>query len=471
MIKINVSDEKLYDELLLVVKLFYSEEDINNLDLEFNISQELDEKNLDISTKIEFVQTSEIHNSCGKIKDIKFPERYKKRYAKILLYNILKRTNPNKKLPWGSLTGIRPTKLYYELIKENKGDYMRAMNELMDDFGVSYEKAMLVKEIIKNQRCVIKNDNLVDLYINIPFCPSKCYYCSFISMPIDKCREKLEPYLEALFKEIQSAKQLIEKKNYILKSIYIGGGTPTILSAEQLDRLLSILDYDVNEFTVECGRPDTITKEKLDVLKAHGVTRISINPQTFCNKTLKEIGRSHTAQDILEAYKLALNYNFVINMDLIAGLSHEKLPTFKKSINKALEYYPDNITVHTLSIKRGSDLKENNGDTASDEEVQKMIEYSHQTLIDAGYKPYYLYKQKNMIGNLENIGYFREKPSVFNIDSMEEFASIIACGANAISKRYWSLPNKIERHANLKNIDEYINRIDEMIEKKNNLFK
>lgn len=471
MIKLNVTDEKLYDELLLVTKLFYSEEDINNLNLEYDISQEIDEKNLIVSTKITCVDNNEIFSSEGLIKDIKFPDRYKKRYAKILLYKILKKLNPHKKLPWGSLTGIRPTKLYYELIREHKGDYMKAMNELMDEFGVSYEKAMLVKEIIKNQRCVIKNDNLVDLYINIPFCPSKCYYCSFISMPIDKCREKLEPYLEALFKEIKEARALIERKNYILKSIYIGGGTPTILSAEQLDRLLSILDYDVNEFTVECGRPDTITKEKLDVLKAHAVTRISINPQTFCNKTLKEIGRSHTSQDILEAYKLALNYNFVINMDLIAGLSHEKLPTFKKSINKALEYYPDNITVHTLSIKRGSELKETNGDTSSDEEVQKMIEYSHKTLIDAGYKPYYLYKQKNMIGNLENIGYFREKPSIFNIDSMEEFASIIACGANAISKRYWSLPNKIERHANLKNIDEYINRIDEMIEKKNNLFK
>ncbi len=471
MIKLNVTDEKLYDELLLVTKLFYSEEDINNSNLEYDISQEIDEKNLIVSTKITCVDTNESFSSEGLIKDIKFPDRYKKRYAKILLYKILKKLNPHKKLPWGSLTGIRPTKLYYELIREHKGDYMKAMNELMDEFGVSYEKAMLVKEIIKNQRCVIKNDNLVDLYINIPFCPSKCYYCSFISMPIDKCREKLEPYLEALFKEIIEARALIERKNYILKSIYIGGGTPTILSPEQLDRLLSILDYDVNEFTVECGRPDTITKEKLDVLKAHGVTRISINPQTFCNKTLKEIGRSHTSQDILEAYKLALNYNFVINMDLIAGLSHEKLTTFKKSINKALEYYPDNITVHTLSIKRGSELEETNGDTSSDEEVQKMIEYSHKTLIDAGYKPYYLYKQKNMIGNLENIGYFREKPSIFNIDSMEEFASIIACGANAISKRYWSLPNKIERHANLKNIDEYINRIDEMIEKKNNLFK
>lgn len=470
MIKINVTDDKLYDELLLVTKLFYTDDDIANLNLEFNVSEVIDEKNETISVKITTADGEE-YSYSGDIRDRKFPDRYKKRYAKILLYKILKKLNPDKKLPWGSLTGIRPTKLYYELIKEHKGDYMKAMNELMDEFGVSYEKAMLVKEIIKNQRIVIKNDNLVDLYINIPFCPSKCYYCSFISMPIDKCKDKLEPYLDALIKEINDAKELIERKNYIIKSIYIGGGTPTILSAEQLKRLLDVIDYNVNEFTVECGRPDTITKDKLDVLKEHGVTRISINPQTFCNKTLKEIGRSHTSQDILEAYRLALNYNFVINMDLIAGLSHENFTTFKKSISKALEYYPDNITIHTLSIKRGSELKETNGDTASVDDVQKMVEYSYKTLIEAGYKPYYLYKQKNMIGNLENIGYFREKPSVFNIDSMEEFASIIACGANAISKRYWSLYNKIERWANVKNIDEYINRIDEMIAKKNELFK
>ena len=263
---------------------------------------------------------------------------------------------------------------------------------------------------------------------------------------------------------------MIIKKHYIINSIYIGGGTPTSLSAEQLDMLLSYINYNVKEFTVECGRPDTITEEKLQVLKKHNVTRISINPQTFCNKTLKDIGRNHTSKDILEAYKIALKYNFVINMDLIAGLGNETLTTFKKSINKAIEYSPDNITVHTLSIKRGSDLKTNGGDISKISEVEKMIAYSHEILSNNGYKPYYLYKQKNMLGNLENIGYYRENMCVFNVDSMEEFATIIACGANAISKRYYYLDNKIERFANLKNINEYINRIDEMIEKKQQLF-
>lgn len=469
MIKINFDDEKIIDELILVLKLFYKEEEIDSISQEINIEQTQDE-NI-IRTRISSTFNEKIFQNECKIADEKFPERYKKRSAKIALFDLLQDLFPDRILPWGSLTGIRPTKLYYELIKECKGDSMSAFDMFIDTFKVTKPKARLVKEIIKNQKDIIKNDNLVDLYINIPFCPSKCYYCSFISLPIDKCQHQLEPYLDALIKEITEAKKLIERKNYILKSIYIGGGTPTILSAEQLDRLLSVIDYNVKEFTVECGRPDTITKEKLDVLSKHNVTRISINPQTFCNKTLKEIGRKHTAKDILEAYKLALNYDFQINMDLIAGLGSETLITFKKSLNKAIEFAPDNLTVHTLSIKRGSELNENGGNTSFEDEVSKMIEYSHEALSKAGYKPYYLYKQKNMIGNLENIGYFRDKVCVFNIDSMEEFASIIACGANAISKRYYSLNNRIERFANLKNIDEYINRIDEMIEKKNNLFK
>lgn len=469
MMKILTNNEKLLDELTLVLKLFYSKEEIDNNEGEFVITQNIN--NLTINTKCSSSLSSYSVEREDKILNTRFPDRYIKRYAKLALFDVLQSLFPNKILPWGSLTGIRPTKLYYELIKECGGNKIDALDILTDTFKVSREKVQLVKEIVKNQSNIIKNDNLVDLYINIPFCPSKCYYCSFISMPIDKCSNLLEPYLDALTKEIIATKQLIFDKNYIIKSIYIGGGTPTILSAEQLDRLLSVIDYKVSEFTVECGRPDTITKDKLDVLQRHGVTRISINPQTFCNKTLKLIGRNHTSQDIIDVYKLALNYDFSINMDLIAGLGEERLSTFKKSLQKAIDCYPDNITIHTLSIKRGSTLNEIGGEMSSEDEVSKMISYSYPTLIKAGYKPYYMYKQKNMLGNHENIGYFRDKVSVFNIDSMEEFASIIACGANAISKRYYSLDNKIERFGNLKNIQEYIDRIDEMIAKKKDLFQ
>ena len=470
MITINSNNEKLIDELVLVAKLFYPLENFEEYDYVFNIEQSVN--GTDILTKCYSNINDKVYTRTDKIINTKFPSRYEKRYAKLCLFSLLQDLNINTILPWGSLTGIRPTKLYYELIKENNGDYMKAFNQMINEFKVSREKALVVKEIYKNQSTIIKNENLVDLYINIPFCPTKCYYCSFISAPIDKCKDLVEPYIQALIKEIDATKEMIKSKNYLINSIYIGGGTPTSLTADQLDLILNHIDYNVKEFTVECGRPDTITEDKLQVLKNHGVTRISINPQTFCNKTLQQIGRNHTSKDILEAYKMALKYGFDINMDLIAGLGTETLSTFKKSINKALDFAPENITVHTLSIKRGSDLKENGGDTSSIKNVMKMIDYSHKTLTEAGYKPYYLYKQKNMIGNLENIGYFKDnKLCVFNVDSMEEFASIIACGANAISKRYYYIDNKIERFANLKNIQEYISRIDEMIAKKNDLFK
>jgi len=469
MIKINVENERLLDELLYVVKLFYSQEEIDENDVEFNVIEEIIDD--EILVKVTSSISSKTFEKRGKIKDNNFPERYLKRYAKLALFECLQDIFPDRILPWGSLTGIRPTKLFYELIKEHNGDKVSAMNEFVNEFKVTRGKAELVYKIIENQKGIVKSDNIVDFYVNIPFCPSKCYYCSFISLPIDKCRELLKPYLKALYKEIIEAKKMIASKNYTIRSVYIGGGTPTILSAEELDELLSVISIKDREFTVECGRPDTITKEKLDVLKKHGVTRISINPQTFSNETLKLIGRNHTSEEILNAYNLANNYNFDINMDLIAGLGNENLETFKKTINKAIELSPENLTIHTLSIKRGSSIHENGGDTSTIDDTMSMIEYSHEVLLKNGYKPYYLYKQKNMLGNLENIGYFKSNPCVFNIVSMEEFSSIIACGANAISKRFYLENNRIERFANLKNITEYITRIDEMIQKKNKLFE
>lgn len=473
---LNITNEKYYDELLLVIKLFFSEDEIENLNLDFNVSYTFNNPVLETNFNItgnynndDVSVNKSFSYSLTKEQINKF-DKYTKRFLKIDLYNILSSLT-NTKLPWGSLTGIRPTKLFYELKKE-LGSSILAKNELINTFKVSPQKANVAYEVTQNQSKIEINDNLVDLYVNIPFCTSKCYYCSFISAPINKCAEFVEPYITALIKEINAVKNIINRKNYIVKTIYIGGGTPTALSAEQLDRILSQLTYPVNEFTVEAGRPDTITKEKLDVLKKHNVTRISINPQTFSNKTLKEIGRAHTSEDIIKAYKLALPYNFSINMDLIAGLSNESFNTFKKSLLKTLELEPDNITVHTLSVKRTSKLSEGEGTKGETNEVTKMIDYSYKTLLENGYKPYYLYKQKNMVGNLENIGYTKpNKECVFNIDSMEEVATILACGANAISKRFYSLQNRIERNANVKNLADYINRIDEIIRKKEETFK
>lgn len=471
-----VTNPKFSDEILLIIKLFFSQEEIDSVQLNFSANHEIKENILktivsitgnyndnpvNLSTEKEFTLSKE---QLSKI------DKYAKRYLKIELYDLLVSLT-GKQMPWGSLTGIRPTKLFYELKKEY-GSSLIAKSELIKTFKVSPQKAETVYNVTKNQTKIELNDNLVDLYINIPFCTTKCYYCSFISAPIDKCQQFVEPYIDCLIKEIQAVKQIINQKNYIVKTIYIGGGTPTALSAEQLDRILTEITYPVSEFTVEAGRPDTITKEKLDVLKKHRVTRISINPQTFSNKTLKEIGRAHTAQQIVDAYQMAKPYGFEINMDLIAGLSNESFNTFKNSLKKTIELDPDNITIHTLSVKRTSTLSDGIGEKGTENEVVKMVDYSYQTLTSLGYNPYYLYKQKNMVGNLENLGYTKpNKECIFNIDSMEEVATIVAVGANAISKRFFSLENRIERFANVKNLNDYITRIDEMIEKKKNFFK
>ncbi|MDD4816258.1 MAG: coproporphyrinogen dehydrogenase HemZ [Clostridia bacterium] len=371
-------------------------------------------------------------------------------------------------LPWGTLTGVRPTKLAYKLISQGL-DPAFLTESLMQNYGIRLDKANLVARILKNQKCIIRNDNLVNLYINIPICPSRCVYCSFISSEIGKVKPILPTYLDCLIKEIRAMKNLIAKKPYVVRTIYIGGGTPTVLEPNELDLLLQEIGYSVNEFTVECGRADTITKEKLEVLKKYGVTRISINPQTFSQKTLKTIGRKHTIADVLNAYKLALGFGFKVNMDLIAGLQGETLRTFKNTIKTVLELSPENITVHTLSIKKGSLLQ---AQEIENSEVEKMIDFAYEALTKDEYKPYYMYRQKHQLGGLENVGYCKENEQcIFNIDSMEETCSIIACGANAISKKVLSFDNTIFRSANVKFIEDYITRIDEIIKNKLDLFK
>ena len=339
----------------------------------------------------------------------------------------------------------------------------------MRDYRVSLEKAKLAVQILGNQKCIIKNDKLVDLFINIPICPSRCNYCSFISNELWTVKDKVESYLKCVINELEAVKNLIFEKAYIVRTIYIGGGTPTVLTAEQLERLLSKINYPVKEFTVECGRADTITREKLEVLKKYGVTRISINPQTFCEATLKRIGRKTTNKQVFDAYMLAMEYDFVVNMDLIAGLSEERLGIFKRTLKTTLELFPHNITVHTLSVKNAAQIRGQEVKFQSD--VPKMVDYAQKTLFENGYKPYYLYRQKHQVGGLENVGYFRDDHvCIFNIDSMEDVSSVIAIGAGAISKRVFNLENRIERQPNCKFICDYIDRIDEMIDKKIKFF-
>ena len=392
-----------------------------------------------------------------------------KSFFKNHLYQVLSSLT-KKVLPWGSLTGVRPCKFMREMVERGEIKEHIVPEVLMKEYFVNEDKAKLVYEIMKHQKCIIKNDKLVDLFINIPICPTRCNYCSFISNELCKVADKVDKYLDCLLKELKAVKELIAEKSYIVRTIYIGGGTPTVLTAKQLDRLLGEINYPVSEFTVECGRADTITREKLEILKRHNVNRISINPQTFCETTLKRIGRKQTNKQILEAYMLAMEYDFIVNMDMIAGLPGEKLGIFKRSTNTLLELAPQNITVHTLTIKNGAPLKEDKSQIAQ-RDVPKMIDYAESVLQENGYKPYYIYRQKHQIGGLENVGYFRDgHVCIFNIDSMEDVSSIIGVGAGAISKRIFNLENRLERQPNCKFIEDYIARIDEMVEKKIKFF-
>ena len=362
---------------------------------------------------------------------------YRKRQVKNYLYQILSQTL-NMTLPWGSLTGVRPTKFARDLVINGEVKEHVIPEILARDYFVNPEKARLVGRILRNQKGIIRNDNLIDLYINIPICPTRCLYCSFISSELKFVADKVDDYIDCLIKEFDAVLEIIRNKSYMVRNIYMGGGTPSVLTAEQLERLLSKIRFPVNEFTVECGRPDTITAEKMDVLKKYGVTRVSINPQTFCEATLKRIGRKQKNSQILTAYTYALERDFVVNMDVIAGLPGEKLGIFKRTIKTLLELFPHNITVHTLSVKRGARLCEDTT-VIDDRDVEKMVDFAEQELHKNGYKPYYLYRQKNQLKGLENVGYYRDDFScMFNIESMEETNTIIGIGAGAISKRVWN---------------------------------
>lgn len=403
-------------------------------------------------------------NLTGEIVDEIEKKRLVKRYSKLSLYKALSKYF-EKDLPWGALTGIRPTKLAYQQI-ERSGEFTSFFTDVMK---VSERKTELTRAVLDSQKGIYsKDDSNCDFFVFIPFCPSRCKYCSFISADIKSAQKYVDEYIDTLIKEIEESKKFIKN----LRSIYIGGGTPVALSDVQLERVLSAID-DINtgvEFTVEAGRPDAITKSNLEILKKHRVTRICINPQTFVDRTLEVLGRNHTSQDILDKYQLAKGM-FDINMDLIAGLEGEAQQDFEYTLNKAIRLNPENITVHTLCIKKGSRLAQTE-ERLSGESVQNMVEYAHKTLSENGYSPYYLYRQKYMAGNLENVGYAKpNKACVYNIDVMEEISQTIACGANAISKRVYDGGQRIERYASPKDVLTYLQKFDKIIDGKSKLFE
>lgn len=393
--------------------------------------------------------------------------RLRKRYAKLCAYNLLCKCT-GKTMPWGSLTGIRPTKLACQLQDEGYDDWQRTFRELLK---VSPEKTQLVADVLATQGDLRKKvPNTADLYAGIPFCITRCSYCSFTSGELARMKKYVEPYVDALCNDIRLTLQFAKEHKIKINNVYFGGGTPTSLTAQQLDKVLSEIDFAPTEFTVEAGRPDTIDRDKLDVLKKHVVHRISINPQTFNQSILDGIGRKHTVQDIYDKYALAKEYGFIVNMDLIAGLPDETYDMFCHSVQCAVQLSPENITVHTLALKHGSVLK-GQYTQQSDGDVPKMVEYAHNLLKNAGYVPYYMYRQKYMTENLENVGFCKPNtPCLYNIGIMEEVTDILACGTNAISKRIFDKENRIERAANAKDVITYIERNDDYLQKKFRLF-
>ena len=378
---------------------------------------------------------------------------------------------------WGILTGIRPVKLCGELIDTHGLDEARRVlkNEyLIDDNKIDVIVKMYGYQIASFGKA---KENSVGMYIGIPFCPTRCLYCSFISSQAEN--EKLEAYVDTLIEEIKAIGLRLDNSEFHIESLYIGGGTPTTLNENQLNRLLDAINkyldiHSIKEYTIEAGRPDTINLEKLKIIKTHGCERISINPQSMKPETLVTIGRSHTPLEIEKAFELAHSLDFnSINADLIAGLPGEKLSDFDASLEKIIGLGADNITIHSLAVKRASRLKDEDPAFHYKQSsiTNSMTAKGFETLCNRGFEPYYLYRQKHMAGAGENIGYCKpEKAGLYNIRIMDEHQSILALGAGAISKRFYPEENRLERIPNVSNVGRYINRLDEMIERKDKMF-
>lgn len=382
------------------------------------------------------------------------------------------------KLPWGVMTGIRPSKNVREFTETHKS--LSPVDYLIKTYGCNEDKAKLAYEVYKNERSIIKNkyDDGISLYIGIPFCPTRCLYCSFTSQSIAFSNKLVKPYIKALIHEIHAVSKSEFIKSKRIETVYFGGGTPSAIDADQIDIILTELEnsFDLShlrELTFEAGRPDTITEEKLGVLKKHGITRISINPQTVNDKTLELIGRNHTSEDFFISYQLAEKMGFShINCDIIAGLPGESVTDFEKTVNLLSKIAPESITVHTMCIKHGSflDMKYNMYSLSTAETVNNMLDIAYRKANNSGYLPYYMYRQKNMLGNLENVGYCKPGHAcLYNIYIMEEVHNIVALGAGGSTKLVDG--RRIERVFNVKEVSEYIKRIDEMIKRKTDLFE
>nr|WP_296006280.1 coproporphyrinogen dehydrogenase HemZ [uncultured Blautia sp.] len=400
--------------------------------------------------------------------------KIRKNKLKQVLYRLLSEAT-GQTLPWGNLTGIRPTKIAMGLIESGMSN-VQAAEYMRNTYFTSNEKTALAITIANRERELLKDidyENGYSLYVGIPFCPSICLYCSFSSSPLERWRSQVDAYLDALLKELDFIAEAMKDK--VLDTIYIGGGTPTTLEPYQIRRLLSHIGEkfpveQVKEYTVEAGRPDSITREKLQALREFPVTRISVNPQTMNQATLDLIGRKHTVEDTRHAFALARECGFDnINMDLIVGLPGEQKEDVQRTLEEIRKLDPDSLTVHSLAVKRAARLNMFKDQYQEMEFVnnQEIMNLAMEYARDCQMGPYYLYRQKNMCGNLENIGYAKvDKAGIYNILIMEEKQSILAAGAGASTKFVFQNGERIERAENVKDVANYISRIDEMIERK-----
>ena len=451
------------------VQMYYSDEELSG---EFDLFLWLDYEQDRISLKVEEEGTRKFAETI--FLDYEYERKETKNQLKQLVYRGMKSLT-GKELPWGTLTGIRPTKIPMHLLEDGKknteiAEYMR------ETYYISNDKTTLAISIANQERDILKEidyENGYSLYVGIPFCPSLCLYCSFGSHPLKQWENRIDIYLDALCKELNFIGEEFRDKK--LNTIYIGGGTPTTLSAKQLDRLLSYIGrtfhYDeLKEFTVEAGRPDSITKEKLEVIRRYPVSRISVNPQTMNQETLDIIGRKHTVEEVENTFHLAREAGFDnINMDLIIGLPGEDETKVAHTLTRIRELAPDSLTVHSLSLKRATRLNlfKEQYEEISFENSQGIMDMAASCAATMNMGPYYLYRQKNIAGNFENVGYAKvDKAGIYNILIMEEKQSILAAGAGASTKFVFAKGQRIERVENVKDVTNYIARIDEMIERK-----
>lgn len=468
-LELNIDSEEFLYESSILVKSFLAQS---------GMEQELEEKKMMLT-----VEGQQIYVDCEGIHTEGLAEgpekKYLKKELKKQIYRVMHELT-KAELPWGALTGIRPTKLIVTMIEAAPDVTDEEITSfLKENYYVTDEKAALGIQIARREIKLLEKIDYEEgysLYIGIPFCPTTCLYCSFTSYPIGAYTKKADDYVTALLKEISYASTRFADRK--LNSIYIGGGTPTTLEPEQLDRLLHAVrdsfDFSHNqEFTVEAGRPDSITPEKLAVLLKHGVTRISINPQTMNQKTLDLIGRYHTVEQVKETFQLARKMGFDnINMDFIVGLPGETMEDIRFSMEEVQKLNPDSLTIHSLAIKRAARLnimREQYKDFTI-ENNEQIMELCAAAAENMGMTPYYMYRQKNIAGNMENVGYARTgRAGIYNILIMEEKQTIVALGAGSVTKRIYP-DGRIERCANVKDVGQYIDRIDEMIERKENLF-